>query len=327
MEPLPTKEAISTNHSFSKTTFADDRGDKAEATQERTLALIRTSATTGYYVDVFRSKSALPNEYHDYLYHNIGDELHFLNKNVVLKADPGRYQANSTGKWVQNQEFRHPGWHFFKEAETLSGYSGDVQVQFNTLKLKEGPAKMRLFIPGGEQREYTKVMAPHTFEAPGPYDNLPTPTLVIRKKGEAWENPFIVVYEPFAGDKPDGSIQSVARLEQDGVFKGLKIVSKSGRGAITQFVLVQSGNSTFVDTESGIVFQGEFGIITLDAGNKLLDMYLGDGLKLAFGQVEIKSASGKPIGGFIDFVQPEPSMRMNGKMAVKLADGSTIIKE
>jgi hypothetical protein len=62
-----------------KPVFVDDKGDKAEAIQERTLALIRTSETSGYYIDVFRSKSSLPNEFHDYLYHNIGDELRFLN--------------------------------------------------------------------------------------------------------------------------------------------------------------------------------------------------------------------------------------------------------
>ena len=199
MEPLPGKDALSPNYSFSKTTFDDDKGDKAEATQERTLALIRTSETTGYYVDVFRSKSALPNEYHDYLYHNIGDELQFLNKDLKLKADPARYQANANMPWVQNRQYRIPGWHFFEDIETSTVYSGDLQAQFNTGKLKDGPIAMHLFIPGFAQREYTKVMAPHTFEAPSPYDNLPTPTLVIRKKGEAWTSPFVVVYEPFSG--------------------------------------------------------------------------------------------------------------------------------
>ena len=47
MEPMPTKEAISPEYSFSQTSFEDDKGDKAEASQERTLALIRTSDSTG----------------------------------------------------------------------------------------------------------------------------------------------------------------------------------------------------------------------------------------------------------------------------------------
>lgn len=327
MEPLPTKDAVSPDYSFTKTTFLDDKGDKAEASQERTLALIRTSETTGYYVDVFRSKSALPNEYHDYLYHNIGDELQFLNKELTFKADPDRYQANAKGNWSQNREYRHPGWHFFEHVETSQAYSGDLQAQFNTLKLKEGPIAMRLFIPGSEQREYTSVMAPHTFEAPSPYDKLPTPTLIIRKTGEAWTNPFIVVYEPFDGNKSNGRIQSVTKLEQKGVFKGLKIVSKSEKGTMTQFVLVGSENEPFTDANSGIVFQGEFGIVTRDEKNALQNIYLGDGVKLAYGKVEISSVSGKPVGGFVDFTGTFPTIKVNGKMSLKLVDGTKVIKE
>jgi hypothetical protein len=327
IEPLPTKEAVSRDYSFTKTTFSDDKGDKAEATQERTLALVRTSETTGYYVDVFRSKSALPNEYHDYLYHNIGDELQFLNKDLTFKADPTRYQANAKGPWLQNKQYRIPGWHFFENVETSPLYSGDLQAQFNTGKLKAGPLTMRLFIPGCQQREYTKVMAPHTFEAPSPYDNLPTPTLVIRKNGEAWASPFVVVFEPFDGNKSNGSIQSVTKLEQNGIFKGLKIVSKLNEGTFTQFVLVQSDNEIFTDKNSGIVFQGEFGLITLNGKNELQNLYLGHGTKLAFKKAELSSFNDQAIGGFIDFTTTIPTIKVNGKSSVQLPDGSRIIKE
>jgi hypothetical protein len=327
MEPLPTKDAVSPNYSFSKTTFADDKGDKAEATQERTLALIRTSGTTGYYVDVFRSKSALPNEYHDYLYHNIGDELHFMNKDLTFKADPARYQANAKGPWLQNKQYRIPGWHFFENVESSSVYSGDVMAQFKTGKLKGEPIFMRLFIPGSKQREYTRVMAPHTFEAPSPYDKLPTPTLVIRKKGEAWTSPFVVVYEPFDGNKSNSSIQSVTKLEQEGVFKGLKIVSKINENLITQFVHIQSGSETYTDKGSGIVFQGEFGLITLDEKNELQNLYLGNGIKLAYKNAELSSFSNQPVGGFIDFTTAGPTIKVNGKSSVQLPDGSRLIKE
>ena len=322
MEPMPTKEAVSPNFSFSKTTFVDDKGEKAKATQERTLALIRTSETTGFYVDVFRSKSTLPNEYHDYLYHNIGDELKFQNKDLNLKATPNRFMANAKATWLQNRQYRVPGWHFFENVETSACYSGDVQAQFNAGKLKTGPISMKLFIPGGEQREYTKVMAPHTFEAPSPYEKLPTPTLVIRKIGEAWTSPFVVIYEPFDGSKSNGSIQSVTKLEQKGIFKGLKIVSKTGKETITQFVLVQSGNETFNDKNSGIVFQGEFGLITLDSDNKLQNMYLGDGVKLSFKKIELTPVNNKPAGGFIDLTGASPALKANSKFSVRLADGA-----
>lgn len=313
MEPLPGQEAVSPNYSFSKTTFLDDKGDKAEATQERTLALVRTSEASGYYVDVFRSKSTLPNEYHDYLYHNIGDEVKFQNKDLNLNATPDRYMANAKATWLQNRQYRIPGWHFFEKVETSAVYSGDVQAQFITGKLKAGPISMKLFIPGGEQREYTKVMAPRTFEAPTPYDNLPTPTLVIRKKGEAWTSPFVVVYEPFDGNKPNGSIQSVTKLEQNGVFKGLKIVSKVKEQTITQYVLIE----TYADDNLGIDFHGEYGLITIKGKSELQNMYLGSGMKLAYKKAELSSISKQAIGGYIDFTTASPTLNTNGKANYK----------
>ena len=177
MEPMPREEPVSPDYSFSQTSFVDDKGDKAEAIQERTLALIRTSATTGFYVDVFRSKSKLPNEYHDYLYHNIGDKLEFLNSDLKLNPAPERYKANAKLPWKQNRQYRHPGWHFFDEVYSSSVYTTDVKAQFFAEQLENAPVRMKLHIPGFSNREYTKVMAPPTFEAPDPYVSQSTPSL------------------------------------------------------------------------------------------------------------------------------------------------------
>lgn len=282
MEPMPTKEAIAPNYSFSQTSFIDDKGDKAEAVQERTLSVIRTSPTTGYYVDVFRSKSKLPNEYHDYLYHNIGDKLTFLNKNLSLKATPERYMANAKGPWINNKEFRNPGWHFFKEVETSTAFSEDVKVQFSMEKLKGSPIYMNVHLPGFPNREYTKVMAPRTFEAPAPYDELPTPTLVLRQKGETWTKPFVAVYEPFGADKDKASIISVEKLEQNGIYKGVKVSSKVNNGTLVQYIITQSMDEVFEDKKLGIYFKGIFAIVTIDVNNDLKDIYIGEGEKLIF---------------------------------------------
>ncbi|HSH09155.1 MAG TPA: heparinase II/III family protein, partial [Oceanipulchritudo sp.] len=294
MEPMPREEAVSPLHSFTQTRFEDDKGDKAEATQERTLAIIRTSDTTGYYVDVFRSKSRLPNEYHDYLYHNIGDQLEFENEDLKLTPQPDRYTANASIPWLQNQQYRHPGWHFFEDVQTSSLYSGDVKVIFPLQKLDGPPIFMALHIPGFDDREYTKVAAPRTFEAPKPYDSLPTPTLVMRKSGEAWINPFVVVYEPFAGNRHDQSVQSVEKLEEGGVYKGLKIVSQTDSGRIIQYVITQSKDEVFNDEVHGIHFKGTFAVITLDESGNLQDLYIGEGQTLRYGETVLSlEASGR----------------------------------
>jgi hypothetical protein len=288
MEPMPLQEAVSPDYSFTQTSFVDDKGDKAEAVQERTLALVRTSESAGFYVDVFRSKSKLPNEYHDYLYHNIGDKLEFLNPDIELKPTPERYMANAKLPWKQNDSFRHPGWHFFEDVHSSGNYQKDLKVQFKAEKF-ENPLYMNLFIPGFDNREYTKVMAPPTFEAPKLYDKQPTPSLVIRKTGEAWENPFVAVYEPFDKNANNHSVQSVEKLELKGQFRGLKIVSKTAGKSLIQYIITQSKNQEFTLESPKIFFRGTFAIVTLNAENQLQDLYIGDGEELRFGETVLKT--------------------------------------
>ncbi|WP_396600674.1 heparinase II/III family protein [Algibacter sp. R77976] len=286
MEPEVGKEGVSPYHSFSQTSFEDDRGDKAEATQERTLALVRTSPTTGYYVDVFRSKSKLPNEYHDYLYHNIGDKLVFENMDMGFAKTPNRYMANAKDVWKRNKQYRNPGWHFFKEVQTSKMYDKDVKATFYTKKLSNGAVFMQLHIPSFKNRTFTKVKAPITFESPDPYNKKRTPTLVIRNKGEAWKNPFVVVYEPFnENEKP--SIQSVSKIEQDGLYKGLKVTSKITSETLVQYVITQSKDEVFQSKTLDIYFKGSFAVITLDEKETLKSIYIGEGEKLLFQDEDI----------------------------------------
>ena len=292
MEPKVGAKGVSPQHSFSQTSFRDDKGDQAEATQERTLALIRTSPTTGYYVDVFRSKSKLPNEYHDYLYHNIGDKLIFENKDMDFKKTPQRYMGNANKEWIHNKKYRNPGWHFFKKIKTSKVYDKDVKATFNTKKLSSDAIFMQLHIPAFENRQYTKVKAPITFEAPKPYDHLETPTLVIRNKGAAWENPFVVVFEPF-NENESATIKSVQKLEKNGVYKGLKIISCTPNEKWIQYVITQSKNEIFQDETLGIYFKGTFAVISLNENDTLKSIYVGEGDRLIYKDETIETNDDK----------------------------------
>ncbi len=280
MEPQVSAVGVSPDHSFSQTSFEDTAGDGAEATQERTLALVRTSPTTGYYVDVFRSKSALPNEYHDFLYHNIADVLQIENVDIKLAHTPLRYKANANLEWTRGA-YRNPGWHFFEAVKTSQVYDKTVKATFRTQQLATGAAAMQLHIPGFEGRTYTTVQAPRTFQAPAPYNTLPTPTLVIRHRGSAWEMPFVVVYEPF-GKKEKPTIQAVSKLEQNGIYKGVKVVSKLKKKELTQYIITQSKGEEFKNDTLGLYFKGTFAIITLDKNQNLESIYIGEGKKMIY---------------------------------------------
>ncbi|NNF33338.1 MAG: hypothetical protein HKN68_04480 [Saprospiraceae bacterium] len=305
MEPMPEKEALSPDFSFTRTTFIDDKGDKAEATQERTMALIRTSPTTGYYMDVFRSKSVLPDEYHDYVYHNIGDGLQFINDEIELKSDADRYMANANAEHRYNKKFRNPGWHFFKDVQSSGSYENDVQVQFLIKKLRGKDRFMNVYIPGNLNREYTKVMAPNTFEAPEPYDALPTPTLVIRQKGEAWSNPFSVIYEPTYQKKSNTGIQSVSKLESQGLFKGFKVVSQVDGEELVQYIINQEKSGEYENSELGLYFKGAFAIITMDEYKTIKNVYVGSGYTLKANDILVSSVDNQTMGAYLEFVNGE----------------------
>ena len=130
-------------------------------------------------------------------------------------------------------------------------------------------------------------MAPHTFEAPEPYDRLPTPTLVVRNKGEAWTNPFVAVYEPFGGGSENSSISSVEKITQDGIYKGVKVISEINGEKQNQYILTLSENESFNDLALGISFTGSFSVITTNASDELVCIYLGNSKNITYKNVTL----------------------------------------
>jgi len=193
---------------------------------------------------------------------------------------PERYMMNAKLEW-KNNTYRNPGWHFFEDVKTSKSYNNNVKATFNITNLKGDDLFMQLHIPGFKNREYTQVKAPITFEAPKPYDKLQTPTLVIRNEGEAWKNPFVVIYEPFnENEKP--TITSVSKIEQEGIYKGLKVDSETTNGKLVQYIITQSKGEVFKSDALDIYFIGTFAIITLNEKQELQNIYIGKGEKLLY---------------------------------------------
>ncbi|MEZ4905275.1 MAG: heparinase II/III family protein [Spirosomataceae bacterium] len=302
LEPNIKQKPVSSAYSFATSRFTDDKGDQAEATQERTLAIVRTSPTTGYYIDVFRSKSALPNQYHDYIYRNLADELKVESEGKPLnfEVDSLRYKASSTKKWVQNKTFKHPGWHFFKEVQTAENkVARGVEATFIANKLAQEPIKMKLFVSYQSNQAFTKAMSPMSNEAPKSYSGKDNPTLVIRKKGEAWGEPFAVIYEPFEGNQANGSIQTVETIAQKGEFKGLKISSNlKGKTIIQYAFILESPDAIYADTKLGITFKGRYAVATLDEKEQLKSVYIGEGQSFSYKKIKVNPKNGTTAAFF-----------------------------
>ncbi len=287
MEPQSFDPAVSPDFSFTCSSFNDTRGTRAEATQQRTVALVRTSPTTGFYVDLFRSDSRLSPEFHDYIYHNVGDALILRDSAdaaIPLSADATRFQ-NDIG-----DPRKQPGWRYFGNPRSSGTFAGFVHARFTANNLPAGPTRMDVFIPGAAAREYTTVTSPPIKETSTTYDNRRAPTLVIRRTGEAWAQPFIAVYEPTYGTAA-ATIRSVEKIESAGLVVGVKVVSLVGPKTCTHYVLSLPTASTYTDAALNLSFTGRFAIVA-DNSDGSGALYLGSGSSLSYRSLKIASRSG-----------------------------------
>lgn len=121
-EPASYQTPISDDFSFSCQQL-DDTVNNNE--QQRCIGMMRTSNTSGYYLDIFRSKSNSYNQYSDYVYHNVGDSTtitDMADANISLTNTPERYK---------NDLSIYPGWQFFEHTKTTESLSNNIKVRFN----------------------------------------------------------------------------------------------------------------------------------------------------------------------------------------------------
>ncbi|AWB66165.1 hypothetical protein C2869_06820 [Saccharobesus litoralis] len=304
MEPLPNQPAVSPNHSFSISSFWDKFNLVSQAEHERTLALIKVSDTQGYYVDIFRAKARKRKfgtygmQYHDYVYHNIGENVAVTSeaKPVSLKSNNRRYLNNDDLPWVQNKHYRHPGWHFFKDVKSTQVSSRQHEITFTASKLGDEPIYMRAISPSNIALDFTTVMAPPSVGAPLPYQDKPLPTFIARKQGDAWQNPFVFVYESTTGNA-GFAVKSVERLMDKRGFNGLKIKVDTGATTLTQYVILNRKlNSSYRNDKEKIYFKGHFAVISVDDQTQKGELYMGSGYELSYGGKRLYPNRGATAG-------------------------------
>ncbi|WP_418262537.1 hypothetical protein [Flavobacterium faecale] len=272
-EPKHLKDPIAKNFNFA-TQFLKDEVNNAD--QERTLGIIRTSETTGYYLDVFRSKSLGENKFQDYIYHNIGDAT------VITNATDKELEVTPTDRYQNDigDEVKSPGWRYFEDTKVTAPTADPVKVRF---EIQFDNRYMHQFIPGGQAREYTKALAPPTREAENGYVKKKTQVLAIRQQGEAWDRPFISVFEP--STSKNSSVQNVEELKDGQKVVGVKVVSKVGKTEITDYIISQDkADATYSNKKLDIEFKGRYGIVRteLTKGKTVISLYIGEGESINF---------------------------------------------
>lgn len=270
-EPAPDDVAVSKDFTFSTQSLNDTYNN---CLQQRTVGMIRTSNNTGYYLDVFRSKSKSTNNYHDYLYHNIGDavSLKFADNTGVPLTVSTRYTTDISGSIS--------GWKSFTEVNSTTATTNGVNAKFSLTTVNK---YMNVFMPSGVSREYSTAVAPPTYEAESNYYKKNTPVMTIRQYGEAWDRPFICAFEPSTTSSP--TIQTVEQLMNGTKVVGAKVISIVNGVTITDWVISQeASNQTYTNSAESITFTGRFGIVrtSVQNGQTKVSLYIGDGSSLQF---------------------------------------------
>lgn len=200
-----------------KITYATVSFIEPETQAQRTTAIVKTSAKGGYYIDVFRSKKKEGGDKtHDYFYHNLGQEMKVMDAASGLSLD-----------MKPTEELAFAGGHLYAYSYIYDKKSAEMQnsvkTQFVTKILDDKVVEamdgqreitMTMWMKKDENRTIFQALSPVNLEyermpnQPYKVDEQPVLTFVARQKGEAWNHPFVCVYEPSSDTEP-GDIASV----------------------------------------------------------------------------------------------------------------------
>lgn len=184
---------------------------ETQAQQQRTTAIVKTSAKGGYYIDVFRSKKKEGGDKtHDYFYHNLGQEM------KVMDATSGQPLDMKP-----TEELAFAGGHLYAYSYIYDKKSAEMQnsvkTQFVTKILDDKVVEamdgqreitMTMWMKKDENRTIFQALSPVNLEyermpnQPYKVDEQPVLTFVAHQKGEAWNHPFVCVYEPSSDTEP-----------------------------------------------------------------------------------------------------------------------------
>lgn len=310
-EPSSLADPIATQFSFSSQVL-DDAINNAK--QQRVFSVIRTSDNTGYYFDLFRSKSLGTNNFHDYVYHNVGDNVSMYddtNTPITLNPTTGRYPAVES--IYSGSSIFFPGWQYFEDVKTSSATTAAIKATIPMTK--QGIRYMHILMPGGESREYTACKGPETLQAPVGYDGLKTPIVAVRQYGEAWNKPFVSIYEPSRNML--GTVKTVENLYSGTKIVGAKVTSLvNGKSIIDYVISNENDNEIFTSNIPQISFTGRFAIIRMEVigANTKVSLYIGKGQQLTFmGQTITADTNGKAYTNYTnlstnDYLKSEESI-------------------
>lgn len=295
---------------YSDITFSDVAFVEPESRSDQTrlLSIVRTSETSGYYIDIFRSKKQLGGDkFHDYFYHNLGQ--------YMVLSDPDGQPLSLK----PNDEMAFAGGHLFALDYMWDKRScktnKDYQAVWRMAMPDSNHVYMNLWMKGYPEREVFSIKAPPCKAFRGnhgiPYlvDKEPFLTIAARQHGQAWTRPFVSVFEPTT-EREGKSIESIESFEAYHAspgFVGIIIRNKSGR---VDYV--------FSSVESEIIQYNNFSVQAtyafISEKNNGFSMFMGSGTLLSAHGVAIEASE----SGSVAFEMKHDGLSFTSEMPVRL---------
>lgn len=213
-------------------------------------------------------------------------------------------------------------------SEPLDSLSGKGYSYFTTLgskKLTDGfyvdfnlgvdDTHMRMFVPEGENRTVYQLnsLFNHRYYESS-LKKLPVPAVLMRHDGEAWNNPFVAIYEPY-GNGADAVIESVYIGEtekQDGVAK----VSVKYRNSEKKDYIIHSDNQNVKAEYMGTEFMGTYSILSVE-GDSLRSVYIVNGKSLKREGFSVSSSDGGLFDAYFEWKDGELYYKSNKKLIIE----------
>lgn len=293
------KDQLSPNYQFvDALNHFNTKEIKAE--QRRMLSIVRTSPKNGYFVDIFRSAiKDGKDEYHDYIYHNMGIGSEVYNMSGSKMKLSGVSLDSLSGK----------GYSYFETLGSINLKDG-FYVDFN---LGVDDTHMRMFMPEGESRTVYQLNSLYNhryYEAS--LKKLPVPAVLVRCEGEAWKNPFIAIYEPY-GNGADTVIESVYTgntKTQNGVAK----VSVKRKDGVLDHIIHSDKDDIEADY-MGIKFNGTYSVISKE-GDKIKSVYTVNGRIVKMKGLSVTAVDGGCFDAYLEWKYGKLYYRSNKELVI-----------
>ena len=269
------------------------REPESYSDQTRLNGIVNTSDSTGYYVDIFRSRKVEGDDkMHDYFYHNMGQVM-------TLKA------ADGTDLNLQpTQELAFAGAHLYAYSYIYDKKSAqtdkNIKAEYTINMPDKNDITMNMWMKGEKDREVFSALSPMTegiSRIKGmPYDikKQPTLTFVARQKGEAWTRPFVSIFEPVTKFSPSAisSVEYPLVISDGQSNSNIAVVVnlKDGR----KDLILSSDTNAYLCKSENVETKSTYSVCRSKEGMPVL-IFLGNGTCYKCKGIEIKSTTPSDI--------------------------------